>query len=273
MTKTITNQQIIGSRGEAFVSERANAMGFMFSRYGPPEAGMDGLLEIRDPVTGAASGRLVAVQVKTRNTGSYTGETEAGFEYLMDETDVVYWKGCNLPVIVVLVHLERNQAYWKSVDTGEGPAGRRLRIDKTNDLFDASARDAIADLCVAKSGLGVWFPPLKTGETGHLNLLEVILPEYIYVAASPFTNGRPALHELLIQEERPPDDWVIRVSPRITRAWPAACRKTFQGPWPVRAHGQVHACCSTSESARPGEFGWPRNAATRSPRTVSGCPR
>ena len=135
MAKTITNQQIIGSRGEAFVSERANAMGFMFSRYGPPEAGMDGLLEIRDPVTGAASGRLVAVQVKTRYTGSYTGETEAGFEYLMEETDVSYWKGCNLPVIVVLVHLERNQAYWKSVDTGEGPAGRRLRIDKAKDLL------------------------------------------------------------------------------------------------------------------------------------------
>ena len=45
MTKTITNQQLIGYRGEAFVSERANAMGFMFSRYGPLEAGMDGLLE------------------------------------------------------------------------------------------------------------------------------------------------------------------------------------------------------------------------------------
>ena len=37
MMKTITNQQVIGHRGEAFVNERANAMGFMFSRYGPLE--------------------------------------------------------------------------------------------------------------------------------------------------------------------------------------------------------------------------------------------
>ena len=44
MTKTVTNAQITGSRGESFVSERANAMGFMFSRYGPLEAGIDGLL-------------------------------------------------------------------------------------------------------------------------------------------------------------------------------------------------------------------------------------
>jgi hypothetical protein len=155
MTKTITNQQLIGSRGEALVSERANAMSFMFSRYGPLEAGIDGLLEIRDPVTGAASGRLVAVQVKTTNAGSYTGENASGFEYLMDENDVGYWRSSNLPVIVVLVHLERGQAYWKSVDMGEGPSARRLRIDKTKDRFDASARDAIADLCVAKSGFGV----------------------------------------------------------------------------------------------------------------------
>ena len=47
------------------------------------------------------------------------------------------------------------------MDTGEDPSGRRLRIEKTNDVFDASARDAIADLCVAKSGFGVWFPSLR----------------------------------------------------------------------------------------------------------------
>ena len=154
MPKIITNPQIIGQQGEAFVSTRANAMGLMFSRYGPLEAGMDGLLEIRDAVTGAASGRLVAVRVKTRNTGSYTGETESAFEYLMDGTDVIYWTGCNLPVIVVLVHLEREQAYWKSVDAGEGPSGRRLRIDTSKDIFEARSRDAIVDLCVAKSGSG-----------------------------------------------------------------------------------------------------------------------
>lgn len=210
MRKTITDQQLIGSRGEAFVNERANAMGFIFTRYGPLEAGIDGLLEIRDPVTRAATGQLVVVQIKTRNTGSYTGETDSGFEYLMDETDVAYWQGCNLPVIVVLVHLERDQAYWKCADKGEDPSGRRLRIDKANDVFDTRARDAIAGLCVAKRGFGIWFPTLKTGEPGHLNLLEVVFPDYIYVGASPFKSGKLALRDLLEHEDRPPDDWMIR---------------------------------------------------------------
>jgi hypothetical protein len=58
MTKTITRQQLLGSQGEAFVKERANAMGFLFSPYGQPEAGIDGLLELRDPTTGAVGGRV-----------------------------------------------------------------------------------------------------------------------------------------------------------------------------------------------------------------------
>lgn len=210
MTKTITNAQIIGAQGETFVSTRANAMGFMFSRYGPIEAGIDGFLEIRDPERGSATGQLVAVQVKTREGGSYTAETDSGFEYLMDESDVAYWQGCNLPVIVVLVHLERETAYWKSTDTGKGLGKRRLYINKEKDVFDVNARDEITNLCIVKSGFGIWFPPLKTGEDGHINMLKVVLPEKIYVASSPYKTGRHALRELLDHEERPPDGWVIR---------------------------------------------------------------
>jgi hypothetical protein len=153
MTKTITRQQVAGSEGEAFVRKRANAMGFLYTPYNPPEAGIDGFLEIRDPATGAMSGRFVAVQVKTTDDGAYTAETDHGFEYLMDAKDVEYWRGSNIPVVVVIVHLRRNEAWWKSVDDGEGTGERRLRIDKAKDRFDASARDAIAGLCVAKSGL------------------------------------------------------------------------------------------------------------------------
>ena len=213
MTKTITNSQMIGSQGESFVSERANAMGFMFSPYGRLEAGIDGLLEIRDPLSGTATGRLVAVQVKTKAEGAYIAETEAGFEYLMDETDVTYWRDSNLPVVVVLVHLARRIAYWKSVSQGTGSGGRRLRINKDTDVFDGNACEELAALCVSRGGWGVSFPPLRSGENGHLNLLEVILPRKIYVGASSFKAGGAALRELLEHDDRPPDDWVIRGRP------------------------------------------------------------
>jgi hypothetical protein len=130
MAKKITRGQVAGSQGEAFVREKANAMGFLFSPYSQPEAGIDGLLELRDSVSGIVSGRLVAVQVKTTDDQPYTAESDTGFEYLMDANDVEYWRGCNLPVIMVLVHLGRHEAYWKSVDVGESPDSRRLRINK-----------------------------------------------------------------------------------------------------------------------------------------------
>jgi hypothetical protein len=189
MAKTITRQQIAGSQGEAFVRERAHDMGFLFNPYGQPEAGIDGLLELRDPTSGEVSGQLVAVQVKTRDNGTYTAETYAGFEYLLDVRDVDYWRGSNLPVIIVLVHLGRKEAYWKSVDAAGGQSTRRLHIDRTRDRFDRTARDAIAGLCVAKGGWGVWFPALKGGEPGHLNMVEVVLPENLFVAASPFKSA------------------------------------------------------------------------------------
>lgn len=210
MTKTITRQQIAGSQGEAFVRERAHDMGFLFNPYGQPEAGIDGLLELRDPDTGEVKGQLLAVQVKTRDDGTYTAETETTFEYLLDPRDVEYWRQGNLPTIIVLVHLGRKEAYWKNVDAGTGPGTRRLLFDKAKDRFDKDARNAIAALCVSKGGWGVWFPPLQGGEPGHLNMVEVVLPETVFVAAALYKTGRQALAELLAAEARPPYDWVIR---------------------------------------------------------------
>lgn len=210
MAKKLTRQQIAGSQGEAFVRERANAMGFLYSTYGPIEAGIDGLLEPRDPETGTPSGRLIAVQVKTTDNGSYTADDGETFQYLMDPEDAAYWRESNLPVIVVLVHLGRREAFWKSTADGQGPDQRRLIIRRNADRFDETARDALAALCVAKSKFGIWFPPYKGGEWGHMNLLEVGLPEEIYVGASPFKTGRDALLALLDKDDRPPDDWIIR---------------------------------------------------------------
>ena len=79
MTKTITNAQMIGSQGESFVSERANAMGFLFTRHGPLEAGIDGFLEIRDPKSGTPMGQA----------GSCSGQDPgAGCVHSRDEVEL-----------------------------------------------------------------------------------------------------------------------------------------------------------------------------------------
>ena len=224
--KTITNAQIVGQQGEETVSQLAYRMGFLFSHHGPIDAGIDGFLEIRDPVNGQVTGKFVAVQVKTTSNGPYAGETESSFDYTMRPDDVTYWRGTNVPVIIVLVHLERRTAYWKSVDAGTGRGAQRLRIDKVRDVFDETAADAIASLCVDREGFGIYFPPLNQGETAHLNLLKVHFPPTAYVAFSRYKTGRQALFALLESEDRPPDDWVVRggqfMSFRDPRAGPLA---------------------------------------------------
>ena len=223
MSKTITDSQIIGQLGESIVRQRALKMGFVFQHHGPLEAGIDGILEIRDPVSGSMTGQLVAVQVKTTSQ-DFAGEAEDGFDYTMRKEDIAYWRDTSIPVIVVLVQSEKETAYWKHVGDGHGPGHRRLRFDKAKDVFDERARENIAKLCVDKGGFGVYFPALNAGEQAHLNLLKVKFPETAYVAFSPHAFGHHALFALLKHEDRPPDDWVVRsrqfMSFRDPRVWP-----------------------------------------------------
>jgi hypothetical protein len=201
MTKTITRQQIAGSQGEAFVREPAHDMGFLFNPYGQPEAGIDGLLELRNSVTGEVKGQLVGAQLKTRDEGAYTAETDTAFEYLLDPRDVEYWRQSNLPVIIVLVQ-KRRCRHWP------GYAAASFRQSE-RPFRQERARCHRRSMCF-EGRWGVWFPPLQGGEPGHINMVELILPESIFVAASPYKKGRQALTELLAADARPPYDWVIR---------------------------------------------------------------
>jgi len=211
--KKISDQQVLGERGAALVDERSHAMGFLFKRYGAPEAGIDGLIELRDPTTGRVGGRLIAVQVKTRENRSYTAETEASFEYVCEPEDVAYWQQANLPVIIVLVRLSDNSLYWKLAPS-RVPANdldvRRLRIDKAAERFDARAADAIAQLAVDQAQPGVWLPPSRQPDAILLNAVKVVLPETIHVATTTYRHGRDVLKALLDITDHPPTEWVAK---------------------------------------------------------------
>jgi len=211
--KKISDQQILGEQGAALVDERTHAMGFLFKRYGSPEAGIDGLIELRNPTTGHVGGRLIAVQVKTRQDRPYTAETEDGFEYLCDLDDVAYWQQANLPVIIVLVHLSDNSLYWKPAPSrvsANDPDIRRLHISKAVERFDVRAADAIAQLAVDQAQPGVWLPPSRQPDAIFLNAVKVILPETIHVAATIYRHGRDALKALLDITDHPPAEWVAK---------------------------------------------------------------
>ena len=90
-------------------------MGFAFDGRNRLETGVDGLLELRDPQTGQTLAQWIGAQVKTTDKGAYVHEDDDGFEYLLKPDDLAYWRGSNIPVILVLVRLSDNSMFWKPV--------------------------------------------------------------------------------------------------------------------------------------------------------------
>jgi Domain of unknown function (DUF4365) len=205
--KQLTQNQLIGERGELLAGERAMSMGFAFDQKGRLETGVDGMLELREPRTGRMLAKWIGAQVKTTERGTYSYEDDEGFEYLLRSEDLIYWRGSNIPVIIVLIRLDTHEMFWKQVDAGPSAEPRRLKFDKKADRFDKSAADRIAALCIERDKLGTYVPPMLSGEGVHINMLQVVLPEKIFVADSLFANGRDALAEL---DGDAPFDWVIR---------------------------------------------------------------
>ena len=127
--KKLSQNQIIGQRGEFLVGDRTLAMGFSFDARNRLETGIDGFLELRNPQTGQTLALWIGAQVKTTEDGAYVREDDAGFEYIVKPDDLAYWRGSNIPVIIVFVRLSDGSMYWKPVDAGLAAEPRRLQFE------------------------------------------------------------------------------------------------------------------------------------------------
>src|SRR5712671_7121881 len=209
MTKRITDSQILGELGETAIKKLVLEMQFIYDPRGRLEAGTDGIIELRDPHSGAPLGKLLGVQVKSTERGKYTRETDRSFEYLLKTNDLEYWRTSNIPVILVVWRQADGSAYWNEVTDCVRGEERRLKFDKDTDVFDASCADRVGALTIDRRTPGVYLPPLNLGEEALINLLRIKLPDEIFVATSPFGSGRDAVPEL-IKHDDPRIDWVIR---------------------------------------------------------------
>ena len=207
MSKTITPNQLLGERGEAAVRLRFLDMGFQFDSRSRLESGIDGIAEVM--VDGQPLARMIAVQIKTTETGKYVGENDGGFSYLLKSEDLAYWKPSNLPVILVLHRTSDNTFYWKDVTGGVGEGERRLQFDKLQDVLDRNAVDRLAALTVPKAGFGYYVPPLGEGEEAIVNMLPIKLPEEMYVATTAYSS-KQAIAILLDGDEPARFDWAIK---------------------------------------------------------------
>lgn len=207
MAKTITQNQINGEIGETATKLAFLKMGFQFDGRSRLEAGIDGIAEVM--LEGRPTAGMIAVQVKTTESGRYSGEDEHGFHYIMRAEDLEYWRPSNLPVIIVLHRISDGSIYWKQVSTGDVFQDRRLNFSKATDRLDPSAVDRLAALTVPKTGFGYYIPPLGGGEEALVNILPVKLPREMYVATTKF--DRKQASAIILEDDEPARfDWVIK---------------------------------------------------------------
>lgn len=206
MPKHLTQNQIIGEIGENAVRGRFLTIGYQFDGRSRLEAGIDGIAEVMDK--GQPMARMIAVQIKSTENSRYASETEDGFTYLLRPQDLEYWRGSNLPVIIVFYRRSDDSFYWKEIARDSDQAERRLQIDKNRDVLDSSTANRLADLTVPKAGFGYYVPALGGGEDALVNILPITLPTEIFVASTPY-DGRRATAILLDGEDTPRFDWSI----------------------------------------------------------------
>ena len=206
MSKFLTPNQIIGEIGENAVRGRFLTMGFQFDGRSRLEAGVDGIAEVME--NGRPLARMIAAQIKSTENVRYSSETDEGFTYLLRMQDLDYWKGSNLPVIVVFYRRSDNSFYWKEVSRDHDQIERRLQIDKALDVLDNSTVNRLAGLTVPKAGFGYYVPALGGGEEALVNILPITLPSEMYVASTPY-DGRRATAILLDGDEASRFDWSI----------------------------------------------------------------
>lgn len=211
--KHISSQQITGQQGMNLVEREVLAMGCAWHPTNQAlEAGIDGIIEARDPETGAATNYIIQVQVKA-TTRKWTYESSDEFTYRCRPEDLEYWLRGNAPVILVAVRPDGDEAYWASVkDAFAGnhrPDDLHIRFNKKTQRFDRNAAAGLLRLAVPRD-VGPYLPAPRQREELISNLLPInSLPPHIYVASTDYREPKDIIAWAKEREVRLPSGWFL----------------------------------------------------------------
>jgi Domain of unknown function (DUF4365) len=188
-------------------------MRFSWQLTGKFDAGIDGYIELRDAKTRAMLGAHLAAQVKAY--AKFTAETAASFAFLCDQEDIDYWMRSNIPVLLVCVHPDTDEAWFVCV-TGyfadpERRTSRRVVFDKRTMRFDPGVADTLKELALPPDA-GVPRHGLRGPETLLTNLLPVTgYGEFLWSAkTSCHTNEQANALYALAGDDPRASDYLLR---------------------------------------------------------------
>jgi hypothetical protein len=210
MRKKVAKSTITGEQGIALIHRRVLEMGFVWHQRSV-DAGIDGEIELRDPVSEAALNRFILVQSKASDR-LFPGETQDAFHYVCSDRDIEYWLSGNAPVILVCSHPASQEAWWVSLkEWFSDPArrtARRVDFDKRTQRFDKASAQALMHLAVpAGSGLYLRPPPRpeRLAQSGALCPGDLLRSHRVPIAAGSVcsTEGARASSRRLVVARSP----------------------------------------------------------------------
>jgi hypothetical protein len=212
LIKRIGQSDIIGEQGVALVRQIVLSMNFMFYETGGVEAGIDGMIELRDEATGEVSNRLLQVQSKATSK-AFTGETDKSFEYVCEDKDIEYWRGGTAPVLLIVSRPKDGIAYWKSINDWfkdpETIRSRKVIFDKLRDCFTKDAKAAVIDVA-NRCAMGAISPGVRKSETLTANLLMVDFASKVFWAPTKYKDNKSFGTALRSINPRAPSEWIVK---------------------------------------------------------------
>lgn len=208
--KKVSKSVQIGSTGTALIGLRVSAMGHVWHER-HIDAGIDGMIELRDPATGEVSNRHILVQSKAQDA-RFPGETDDRFHYICDERDLEYWMKATEPVFLICSHPKDEHAWWVHVQSYFADparrADRRVDFNKATMLLDGDITDRLFAIADPQGRAHTPVPDRRT-ETLVSNLLPTDLPSIVYSYGTKL-RSRKAVYEAQESSGLPiRDDFVL----------------------------------------------------------------
>jgi hypothetical protein len=211
--KKLSSQGLIGQQGVNLVERIVLGMKYAWRPTPGFDVGIDGEIEVCDPITGAATNSYIKVQVKS-TTQPFQAETSNSFEFICELRDIDYWLKGNAPVILIVSRPANNEAYWVSIkDYFLDPAiqkTRKVLFDKQLNRFNENCASMLKSLALPADS-GVYFSPLDTTETLYTNLLPVkSFAQSIYVAETSHRELSEIWEKLKQLKVEIGSEWVLK---------------------------------------------------------------
>src|SRR5258708_6192076 len=112
--KTVSAEVILGQHGINLIERHVLAMRSIWTPTGAIDVGIDGLIELCNPMTGEALGQVVRVQGKATDQ-AWDDENDEQFSYRCKQRDLDHWLRGNAPVVLIVCRPSTNEAYWVSI--------------------------------------------------------------------------------------------------------------------------------------------------------------